>query len=68
MKKILLTAVIALFAVTAASAQDKGKWGIGPKIGIYTNTGADSYNDTGANTYTDTRADSYTDTRANTYT
>ena len=41
MKKILLTAVIALFAVTAASAQDKGKWGIGPKIGIYTNTGAD---------------------------
>ncbi len=41
MKKILLTAVIALFAVTAASAQDKGNWGIGPKIGIYTNTGAD---------------------------
>lgn len=41
MKKILLTAVIALFAVTAASAQDKGNWGISPKIGIYTNTGAD---------------------------
>ncbi len=41
MKRILLTAIVALFAVTAASAQDKGKWGVGPQIGIYTNTGAD---------------------------
>lgn len=41
MKKILLTAIIALFAFTAVSAQNKGNWGVGPKIGIYTNTGAD---------------------------
>ena len=41
MKKILLTAIVALFAVTAASAQDKGNWAVGPQIGIYTNTGAD---------------------------
>lgn len=41
MKKILLTAIVALFAVGAASAQDLGKWGIGPQVGIYTNTGAD---------------------------
>lgn len=40
MKKILFTAIIALFAITAVSAQDKGNWGVGPKIGIYTNTGA----------------------------
>ncbi|WP_295938113.1 outer membrane beta-barrel protein [uncultured Alistipes sp.] len=41
MKKILLTAIVALFAVTAASAQNKGDWSVGPQIGIYTNTGAD---------------------------
>lgn len=41
MKKIILTAIVALFAVTAASAQDKGEWGVGPKIGVYTNTGAE---------------------------
>ena len=29
MKKILLTAIVALFAVTAASAQDKGNWALG---------------------------------------
>ncbi len=39
MKKILLTAIVALFAVTAASAQDKGNWGVGPKMSIYTNLG-----------------------------
>lgn len=41
MKKILFTALIALFAITAASAQDKGNWAVGPKIGLYTNTGGD---------------------------
>ena len=41
MKKILLTAMAALFAVGAVSAQDKGKWALGPQIGVYTNTGAD---------------------------
>lgn len=41
MKKIFLTAIIALFAVTAASAQYRGDWGVSPKIGIYTNAGAD---------------------------
>jgi len=41
MKKILLTTIVALFALTAASAQERGGWAIGPKIGIYTNTGAD---------------------------
>lgn len=40
MKKILFTVIIALFAVTTVSAQDKGNWGVGPKIGIYTNTRA----------------------------
>lgn len=39
MKKILFTALVALFAVTGASAQDRGTWGIGPKMSIYTNTG-----------------------------
>ena len=28
-----------LFAVTAASAQDKGNWALGPRMNIYTNTG-----------------------------
>lgn len=41
MKKIILTVIVALCAVTVASAQDKGKWAVGPQIGIYTNTGAD---------------------------
>ena len=36
MKKILLTAIVALFAVTAASAQDKGNWALGPRMNIYT--------------------------------
>lgn len=38
-EKILLTAIVALFAVTAASAQDKGNWALGPRMNIYTNTG-----------------------------
>ena len=41
MKKCLLTAIAALLFAGAMSAQDRGKWGIGPQIGIYTNTGAD---------------------------
>jgi len=41
MKKIILAAVAALCAAGVVSAQDKGKWGVGPQIGIYTNTGAD---------------------------
>lgn len=39
MKKILLTAIVALFAFSAASAQDKGNWAVGPRMNIYTNTG-----------------------------
>ena len=35
MKKILLTAIVALFAVTAASAQDKGNWALGPRMGAF---------------------------------
>ncbi len=38
MKKLLLLAVAALFAV-AASAQEAGGWAFGPRVGIYTNTG-----------------------------
>lgn len=40
MKKILMVAALAIFAMSAASAQDKGSWAIGPKISAYTNTGA----------------------------
>ena len=43
MKKILLTAMAALFAVGAVSAQDKGKWALGPQIGVYTNTAVSRY-------------------------
>ena len=39
MKKILLAAVVALFA-TAAWAQTPGNWAVGPQIGVYANTGA----------------------------
>ncbi len=39
MKKIILAAVVALFATFSASAQDSGQWGVGPQVGIYTNTG-----------------------------
>lgn len=41
MKKTLLIAILALFAAITASAQDKDNWGIGPKIGVYTHTGAE---------------------------
>lgn len=41
MKKIIFSVIIALFAVSAASAQYRGDWGVSPKIGIYTNAGAD---------------------------
>ena len=41
MKKIIFAALLALFAVGAASAQEPGKWSIGPQLGVYTNTGAD---------------------------
>lgn len=40
MKKVLLIALVALFTVTAASAQDKGKWALGPRMNVYTNAGA----------------------------
>lgn len=40
MKKIIFSVVVALFAMTTVSAQEVGNWAIGPKIGIYTNTGA----------------------------
>lgn len=39
MKKIFLTLLAGLFAVSAW-AQEPGRWGVGPQIGIYTNTGA----------------------------
>lgn len=38
MKKFFLTAFVLLISLTAM-AQDKGDWGIGPKINIYTHTG-----------------------------
>ena len=37
MKRLLLMAIAALFAVTA-SAQEPGGWTLGPRLGIYTNT------------------------------
>lgn len=37
MKRLLLLAVAALFAVTV-SAQEPGGWTLGPRLGIYTNT------------------------------
>ncbi len=41
MKKILFSAIIALFAISAASAQEQAKWGVGPKIAVLTNAGTD---------------------------
>ncbi len=38
MKKFLISALVALCAVTAASAQDSGNWAVGPRMNIYTNT------------------------------
>ena len=58
MKKIILLTIAALCAFTAVSAQDKGNWGVGPQIGIYTNTGADGaifgIGATGRYSFTDT--------------
>lgn len=39
MKKILFTAIAALFVASTVSAQDAGKWAVGPRMNIYTNTG-----------------------------
>lgn len=39
MKKILFTAIATLFLATAVSAQDAGRWAVGPRMNIYTNTG-----------------------------
>ena len=36
MKKFLFSAIVALFAVSAVSAQDKGNWALGPRMNIYT--------------------------------
>lgn len=41
MKKMFFAAIVALFAVTTVSAQTPGNWAVGPKIGIYTNAGAE---------------------------
>lgn len=41
MKKILLAAIIACFAIGAVSAQEQGDWAVGPRMGIYTHTGAE---------------------------
>lgn len=40
MKKVILTLLLACAAVLPLSAQNKGDWGIGPRISIYTNAGA----------------------------
>ena len=48
MKKFILMAVVAVFALTTASAQDQGKWGVGPKVGVYTHTGDDAIFSIGA--------------------
>ncbi|MEG1645618.1 MAG: porin family protein [Alistipes sp.] len=39
MKKFILLAVAAIFVITSTTAQEKGQWSVGPKIGIYTHTG-----------------------------
>ncbi|MCM1301776.1 MAG: porin family protein [Alistipes senegalensis] len=41
MKKLFISALVALFAFGGASAQERGDWAVGPRIGIYTHTGAD---------------------------
>lgn len=41
MKKILLTAIIACFAIGAAAAQERGNWAVGPRMGIYTHAGTE---------------------------
>lgn len=39
MKKFILSALVSLFAVSVASAQDSGSWAVGPRMNIYTNAG-----------------------------
>jgi len=41
MKKLFIAAFVALFAIGGASAQERGDWAVGPRMGIYTHTGAD---------------------------
>lgn len=41
MKKLFISALVALFAIGGASAQERGDWAVGPRMGIYTHTGAD---------------------------
>ena len=41
MKKFLFAALAAIFVAGAVSAQERGRWALGPQIGIYTNTGFD---------------------------
>ena len=41
MKKFLFAALAAIFVAGAASAQERGRWALGPQIGIYTHTGFD---------------------------
>lgn len=41
MKKFLLSALIACFAVSVASAQEPGSWAVGPRLSFYTHTGAE---------------------------
>ena len=38
---MFFAAIVALFAVATVSAQTPGNWAVGPKIGIYTNAGAE---------------------------
>lgn len=40
MKKVILMTLVAVFAFMTVSAQERGGWGIAPKMGIYTHTGA----------------------------
>ena len=42
MKKILLLAIAAIFAVSA-SAQEAGGWALGPRLGIYWRYGSLSF-------------------------
>lgn len=42
MKKFLLTAIAAFLVAGAVSAQERGRWALGPQVGLYTNTGSDA--------------------------
>lgn len=39
MKKLLLSAIVALCAMATVSAQEAGNWSLGPRVSLYTNTG-----------------------------